>query len=301
MFPLLQRLLSVNWVLALVLSVGVSQSHAAPPETTIETVPLAEGLYMMTGSGGNMGLSVGADGAILIDDQFAPLSEKILAAVAKLTDQPIKYLVNTHWHYDHTGGNENMGRQGAIIVAHDRVRERLAEGGVIEAFKHEELPAPAVALPVVTFDQTMTFHFNNEVIRIEHPAPAHTDGDAIIYFENANVVHMGDTFFNGMYPFIDASSGGNMLGVIHAVESTLAKIDDNTKVIPGHGALGNKAQLVAYHHMLKELYHTLSTLKSAGKSVADVVAAKPTAKFDAQWGSGFLKPDQWVAITYETL
>lgn len=229
------------------------------------------------------------------------MSEQILAAIAKLTDKPVKFVVNTHWHFDHTGGNENLGKQGSVIVAHENVRERLAAGGVIEAFKKTVPPAPSVALPVITFTEAMTFHFNGEAIRVEHVKTAHTDGDGIIYFENANVVHMGDIFFNGFYPFVDASSGGNLKGVIDAVAQVLARIDDKTHIIPGHGPLANKAQLQDYHQMLAEVYARISNLKSGGKTLAQVVAAKPTADLDAKWGKGFLTPDQWVAIIYEAI
>ena len=277
-------------------SQSIAQNKA--PEVTIEAIPVADGIYMLTGSGGNLGLSVGDDGVFLIDDQFAPLTEKIQAKIATLSDKPVKFLINTHWHFDHTGGNENFGMRDAIIVAHHNVRTRLEAGGVIEAFKKDVPPAPAVALPVITFEQALSFHFNGETILVEHPAPAHTDGDAIVFFENANVVHMGDTFFNGIYPFIDASSGGNMAGVVSAVANVLSKIDDKTKVIPGHGKLSNKKELQAYHDMLASVYADVKKLKDKGHSVDAVVAAKPTAKFDAKWGAGFLAPDVWVALIY---
>ncbi|MDN3639498.1 MBL fold metallo-hydrolase [Simiduia curdlanivorans] len=284
---------------AAVLLLGAqTQAHDKTPEVTIEAIPVAEGIYMLTGSGGNMGLSVGDDGAFLIDDQFAPLTDKIQAKIATLSDQQVKFLINTHWHFDHTGGNENFGKRDAIIVAHHNVRTRLEAGGVIEAFKKEVPPAPSVALPVITFEESLSFHFNGETIHVEHPAPAHTDGDAIVFFDKANVVHMGDTYFNGFYPFIDASSGGSVLGVIQAVDSVLKKIDGKTKIIPGHGKLSNKAELQAYHDMLAAVYAEVKKLKAKGMSVEAVVAAKPTAKFDAKWGAGFLAPDVWVALVY---
>ncbi|BFM11412.1 MBL fold metallo-hydrolase [Simiduia litorea] len=274
------------------------QAHDKGPEVTIDAVPVADGIFMLTGSGGNLGLSVGEDGAFLIDDQFAPLTEQIQAKIATLSDKPVKFLINTHWHFDHTGGNENFARRDAIIVAHHNVRTRLEAGGVIEAFKKEVPPAPRVALPVITFEESLSFHFNGETINVEHPKAAHTDGDAIVFFDKANVVHMGDTYFNGFYPFIDASSGGNVLGVIQAVDNVLKKIDAKTKIIPGHGKLSNKAELQAYHDMLSTVYADVKKLKAKGLSVEAVVAAKPTAKFDAKWGAGFLAPDVWVALVY---
>lgn len=285
-------------VLGLMLASSVQAADTAP---AISAVPVAEGLYMLAGQGGNMGLSVGADGVFLIDDQFAPLTDEIVASIGKLSSEPVKFLINTHWHYDHTGGNENFGKRSAIIVAHNNVRTRLEAGGVIEAFKKSVPPASPEALPVITFEQAITFHFNGDTIDVTHPSAAHTDGDAIIYFKKANAVHMGDTYFNGFYPFIDASSGGKMLGVINAVADVLSKIDDQTRVIPGHGKLSNKKELAAYHAMLKTVYAKVSALKQAGKSAEQVIAAKPSSQFDAQWGKGFLTPDQWVGIIYEAI
>lgn len=270
-------------------------------EVEIQTVKVAEGIYMLQGQGGNIGLSVGADGVFMIDDQFAPLSEKIQRAVAQLTDQPVRFLINTHWHFDHTGGNENFGQGGAVIVAHDNVRERLLKGQTMAAFNKEIPPAPKVALPVITFDRGVTFHWNNETLEVLHPAPAHTDGDAVIYFKDANVVHTGDLYFNGFYPFIDAGSGGSVAGVIAGVTEVLARIDENTKVIPGHGQLSNKAELTAYRDMLKTLYGRIKALKEQGKSLEEVKAAKPTADYDAQWGGGFLAPEVWVELVYSAI
>ena len=267
----------------------------------IETIPVAKGVYMLVGSGGNLGLSVGEDGAFLIDDQYAPLTDKILNAIAAVTDKPIRFLVNTHWHMDHTGGNENIGKGGAIIVAHDNVRKRLAKGQFMKAFNVEIPPAPPKALPVITFKDRVTFHWNNETLEVWHPQPAHTDGDAVIYFKSANVVHVGDLLFNGIYPFIDAGSGGSFEGVIAGVDEVLGRIDDNTKVIPGHGPLGNKADLKAYRDMLATVHERINKLIKKGKNIDEIVAARPTSDLDAKWGGGFLKPDQWVKIAYATM
>jgi cyclase len=267
----------------------------------IETIPVAKGLYMLVGSGGNIGLFVGQDGAFLIDDQYAPLTDKILEAISAVTDKPVRFLVNTHWHGDHTGGNETIGKGGTIIVAHDNVRKRLAKGQFIKVFNMDIPPAPPEALPVITFADSVTFHWNNETLEVLHPKPAHTDGDAVIYFINANVVHAGDLFFNGIYPFIDAGSGGSMEGVIAGADELLNRIDDNTKVIPGHGPLGNKTDLKAYRDMLVAVYERMTKLIKEGKNIDEIVAAKPTADYDAKWGGGFLKPDQWVQIIYSVI
>jgi glyoxylase-like metal-dependent hydrolase (beta-lactamase superfamily II) len=267
----------------------------------IETIPVAKGVYMLVGSGGNIGLSVGQDGAFLIDDQYAPLTDKILKAISAVTDKPVRFLVNTHWHGDHTGGNETIGKGGTIIVAHDNVRKRLAKGQFMKVFNVDIPPAPPKALPVITFADSVTFHWNNETLEVMHPKPAHTDGDAVIYFKNANVVHAGDLFFNGIYPFIDAGSGGSVEGVIAGADELLDRIDDNTKVIPGHGQMGNKTDLKAYRDMLAADHERMAKLIKEGKNIDEIVAAKPTADYDAKWGGGFLKPDQWVQIVYSVM
>ncbi len=262
----------------------------------IKTVEVAPNIYMLMGAGGNLGVSTGKNGVFLIDDQYAPLTEKIIGAISKISDQPLKFLINTHWHFDHTGGNENVGKGDTIIVAHDNVRKRMAAGQMMKAFNFEVPPASAHALPVVTFPTALTFHWNGETIEVIHFPGAHTDGDAVIFFKNANVIHTGDLFFNGIYPFIDGQSGGSLKGMILSVDKILARADDSTKIIPGHGPLGNKADLKAYRDMLQEVHKRIASLQKDGKTVEEIVAAKPTADFDAQWGSGFLNPDQWVTI-----
>lgn len=280
------------------LSLSAQQDLSA---VEIQTVPVAEGLYMLMGAGGNIGLSVGTDGAFMIDDQYAPLTEKIKAAVAAVTDQPIRYVVNTHWHGDHTGGNENMGQAGAVIVAHQNVRERMSTEQFVEAFNMRTPPAPAVALPVITFTDGITFYWNGESIDVFHVENAHTDGDAILYFENANAVHMGDTYFNGMYPFIDTASGGTASGVLNAMDIVLAMADDETKIIPGHGPLSNRAELLKARELLAVMHARVSTMINMGKTREEVVAAKPTADYDATYGGGFLNPEVWTGIFYDAI
>lgn len=267
----------------------------------IKTEKLSSTTYMMTGEGGNLGLSIGDDTVFIIDDQFAPLTPKIKAAIAKLTKKPVKFVLNTHWHFDHTGGNENMGKAGALIVAHENVRKRMSVEGFIKFFGMKTKAEPKVALPVVTFTQNITFHINGDEVYAYHIANAHTDGDAVVHFKNSDVIHMGDTFFNRMYPFIDTSSGGKVDGMIKAADQVLAIAGDNTKIIPGHGPLGSKADLKAYRDMLSTVSERIKTQIKTGKKLEEVLAAKPTAEFDEIWGKGFLAPQKWVEMMYENL
>ncbi len=268
---------------------------------TITTVPVAEGIYMLIGQGGNIGVSVGEDGVLLIDDQFAPMHDKIVAAVGEITEQPVKMLLNTHWHGDHTGGNELFAAGGTLIVAHDNVRTRMNASHFSSFFRSERPPSPQAALPVVTFDSTVTLHINGLTIHVQHVPPAHTDGDAVVWFREANVVHLGDTFFNKLYPFIDIDSGGSIHGMIAAVDNALANIDAETKVIPGHGPLADRQALVQYRDMLHTVTGRIETQIRDGRSSQQIIDAKPTAEYDAEWGGGFIKPDQWVALVYDLL
>ena len=265
----------------------------------IQATDLGHGIHMLTGAGGNIGVSAGEDGVVLIDDQFAPLTPKIEAAIRRFSDKPIRFLLNTHWHFDHTGGNENLGQAGAVIVAHHNVRKRLAAGGLMEAFKREMPPAPDTALPVVTFGDDLHLHLNGQRMEATHVPPAHTDGDAFVFFPDANVLHAGDLYFNGLYPVIDWGSGGHIDGMLAAADRMLALIDDDTKVIPGHGPLSNKAELEAYRAMLATVAERMNPLVAAGKSLEDVQAAKPTAEFDEAWGKGYYTPTEWVEQVYE--
>ncbi|MEO6365571.1 MAG: MBL fold metallo-hydrolase [Luteimonas sp.] len=265
----------------------------------IKTTALREGTHMLTGAGGNMVASTGADGMFLIDDQFAPLSDKIRAALSTLSDKPLRFVVNTHWHGDHTGGNETLGRAGAVIVAHDNVRKRMS---VEQLLRGEKIPAaPGAALPVVTFASGLTLHLNGDDVRVQHVEHAHTDGDALVKFEHANVLHMGDVYFNGLYPFIDAESGGSIGGVLAAVERGLAMSNEATLVVPGHGPLSNRAELARYGAMLKGYRDRIAALKAQGRTLAQVIASKPTAATDESLGKAFIKPDELVTSIYETL
>jgi len=267
----------------------------------ITTTKVAEGVSMLSGAGGNIGVSTGADGVFLVDDEWAPMTAKVKAAVAALSDKPIRFVLDTHWHDDHTGGNKDLGEAGVLIVAHDNVRTRMSTEQFIAAFNMKVPPAPPRALPVVTFDDSVTFHLNGDEVHAFHVAPAHTDGDAVVHFRRANVVHAGDIFFNGFYPFIDLSSGGSLRGMITASDRILSLANERTRIIPGHGPLGDRAALQAYRDMLVSVRDRIQPMITAGKTSAQVLAAKPTHDLDEKWGKGFLKPDQFVEIAYASL
>jgi len=261
-------------------------------------ITVTEQIYMIAGEGGNIGLFIGGDGTFLIDDQFAPLTEKIVAAIKSVGGDYPKFLINTHYHSDHTGGNEKLGQGGTLIFSHDNVRERLSTGSFIEEFNAKQEALTREGLPVVTFSGDISFHLNGDTIHAIHVPHAHTDGDSIIHIKTANVIHTGDIFFNGFYPFIDVNHGGSLKGMIKAVDKILSLADNNTKIIAGHGPLGDKQQLARYRQMLETAYLRLRKLKAEGKTVQEAISAKPLADLEGEWGNGFLKNDRWIEIIY---
>jgi len=287
--------------LALALAAPLLAQEQDFSKVEVKAEKVAEGVYMLTGAGGNIGLSIGKSGSLVIDDQYAPLSDKILAMIKTLSPDPVRFIVNTHWHGDHTGGNENMAKTGAFLVAHENVRKRMGSEQFIALFNQKVPASPEAALPVVTFAEGVSFHWNGDEVRAYHVAPAHTDGDTVVQFVKADVVHMGDCFFNGMYPFIDTSSGGKVDGVVAAAERVLAGVSDKTRIIPGHGPVASKADLQAYRDTVKAIRDRVAKLKAEGKTKEAAVAAKPSAEFDAKWGQGFVKPDVFVGLVYDAL
>ena len=268
---------------------------------TVRVVPITQGIAMLVGAGGNLAVSWGSDATFVVDDQYAPLTEKIKAAIATLTPNATRFVLNTHWHGDHTGGNENMGKAGALIVAHDNVRVRMSSEQFNKTFNRSTPASPKGALPVVTFTDAVTFHLNGDEIHAFHVPPAHTDGDAVVWFKRANVVHMGDLYFNGRYPFIDVDSGGDIEGVIGAANKVLSVINDNTRVIPGHGALSNKAELTQYRDMLVAARDRVKKLIAEGKNLEQITAAKPLADYDGTFGTGFINPQVFLRLLYTSL
>jgi glyoxylase-like metal-dependent hydrolase (beta-lactamase superfamily II) len=265
-----------------------------PGPVQIEVQRLSPRLYFLHGSGGNMALFTGSEGAVLVDSEYSSLAPKIQAAIAALTPRPVRFLINTHCHYDHWGANAAFGRQGTLIIAQQNTRARLAGPQVIALFGTHTPAALPEALPTVTFGEAMTLHIDGEQIDLVH-ASAHTDGDAIVYFREANVVHTGDVFIVGSYPFIDAGAGGSIDGMIDATAAIIARSDARTRFIPGHGPLARYADVVAYHEMLATVRARVADRIRAGDTTAQVVAAAPTRQFDARYLGTLMKsPDVWV-------
>ncbi|WP_440121141.1 MBL fold metallo-hydrolase [Tenacibaculum sp. Ill] len=237
-------------------------------EVKITSEKLTENIYVLKGQGGNIGVFVEENGVFMIDDQFAPLSKKILAAIKTITDNPITYLINTHWHGDHTGGNANFQKEGAVIVSHENVRKRMSIDQVVRGKKKSA--SPKEALPVITFSEDIQFYIGEEPILITHIHNAHTDGDALVYFGNSNVLHVGDAYFQGKFPYIDIDSGGTIDGYIKGVENMIMIADDDTKIIPGHGNVSSEKELKVYLSMLKDLKSTISSEIKKGRSLEEV-------------------------------
>ena len=286
--------------LAPIAAVLVLPAAAQQPDfdkVQVKVTRVAGTVYMLEGAGGNIGASVGDDGIVIIDDQFAPLAGKIRAALEGITDKPVRFVINTHWHFDHTGGNAYFQKQGPII-AHENVRQRLKSGGKI--LDMDLKPAPVEALPIITFDHDVTVHLNGEDIRAMHFPHGHTDGDAVIFFPESNVVHMGDDFVTYGFPFIDLASGGSVRGMIAACDKVIESVPADAKIIPGHGKLGTVADLKPYVAMLKETSARVAAGVKAGKSVQELKDAKVLAGYE-KWNGSFVTTDKFIETLYEDL
>lgn len=278
------------------------QLRAAAANETIRTTKLTDTIFLLEGVGGNIACQIGPDGKILIDSGISTGTPHLLDALGKLDDHRLKLLINTHWHVDHTDGNAALHLAGAFIVAQENTRARLASAQYLRIYDVHFPAAPEAALPQDTFEDSNTLWMNNDELTLTHAPNAHTDSDIFIHFVKGNVIHAGDLWFNGMYPMIDLSSGGSITGMIHGVDAVLAKADERTKIVPGHGALGDKAALTAYRAMLGTVADRVTKLKSTGSTIEQAIAAKPTADLDATWAKmGPLKPDTFVALVYESL
>jgi glyoxylase-like metal-dependent hydrolase (beta-lactamase superfamily II) len=290
---------TIALLLSIVAFASAAQAQQDMSKVEIKAEQLAPGVAVLFGAGGNIGVSYGEDGTVLIDDQFAPLTGKIQTAIAGLGASPVKFLINTHWHGDHTGGNENFGKAGAVIMAHDNVRVRMASDqktgfGEIKA-------SPKAALPVITYAEGLKLHLNGEEVRVVSVPPAHTDGDSIVHWTKSNVIHMGDLYFNKVtFPFVDRGSGGDVRGVIIAADKALALADDATKIIPGHGPVATKADLKAYRDMVSEIVSRVEKAAKEGKTLAEVKAMKPADGFGVAT-NGFITANRFVETVYATV
>ncbi len=298
--------MSVKFAKSALLSALVSVSTAVVAQQDFSKVEIsheavAGSIFMLKGAGGNIALLVGDEGSLMVDDQYEPLAPKIKTAISSLSTKPVQLLLNTHWHFDHTGGNTQFNSAETLMIAQDNVRVRMLSGGEIKAFGAKIPPAKIEALPELTFKERLSLHFAGEDIEALAAPAAHTDGDAIVFFKNSNVVHMGDLYFKGVYPFVDLSSGGSVTGVLAAVNAALDRMDEQTKVIPGHGSLSNKAELTDYRNMLQFSVDAVGALKEAGKSLQEAQQAMPVAKLNKNYGGGFIKPDVWVEFVYLSL
>jgi len=277
----------------------VATARKRAETATITVQPLRGNVTALIGSGGNIAVLTGRDGKLIVDSGYATSQPKITEALAKLSRDPIKHLVNTHWHFDHCDGNEWMHGDGATILAHENTKKHLATTTRVEGWNFTFPPSPAGAIPSEVFADERTLHLNDVTIALKYYGPSHTDGDVSVYFADADVLHCGDTWWNGHYPFIDYSTGGNIKGMIKAAESNLARVSDETIVIPGHGKIAAKADLAEYRDMLVTIFDRVAALKKEGKALEEIVAAKPTAAYDGKWAGSFITGDVFTKLVYD--
>jgi cyclase len=278
---------------------AVEQRRAQMGAAPIETTKLSDGLVLLSGPGGNVVVLSGREGKFVVDSFVRPAWPGLKSTLDGLDGSPLKMLINTHWHFDHADNNANFRSAGAGILAHENTKRRLSEAHDLLGMHFD--PSPADALPTDTFADRRTVTANGDQIILAHVPPAHTDTDILVHFSKANVLHMGDLFFNGMYPFIDASTRGNINGMIAAADRAMQMVGDRTKIVPGHGPLGNRAALQKYRTMMATIRDRVRAEKTKGAALEQVQAAKPTAEFDAEWGKGMLGPNDFVGLVYSTL
>jgi len=292
-----RRSFMVSRILLVTLLAGVARAQQDFAKTQIKTTNVAGNIYMLEGVGGNIGVSVGSDGILIVDDQYAPLADKIKAALGKLGSDKPKFILNTHWHGDHTGGNAAFGADG-VIVAHTNVRKRVAADQNLFGRKVEALPK--VGLPVVTFDDSLNLHFNDEEIRVWHLPGGHTDGDCVVLFTKSNVLHTGDLMFSGMFPFVDLDHGGDVEGMARNVAKLIDEAPKDVKIVPGHGPISTLEDLRTFHKMLTETTGLVKAAIAAGKSL-DQIKSEGVPEPWKKWGDGFIKTDRWLETIHKSL
>ncbi|MGJ8653682.1 MAG: MBL fold metallo-hydrolase [Opitutaceae bacterium] len=293
--------ISLVLVLSSLQPIAAIANHHGESAVKIEATQVAENIYMLTGQGGNIGLAVDERYTLMIDNQFANLSESIKAKIATISDKPIAYLLNTHFHFDHTDGNANFSSDVGVIVAHENVRSKLQSGTTIKAFGKQMVPYEPSALPALTFNDKLALHQASEAIQLIHFANAHTDGDIAVFFKDSNVVHTGDLYFSGFYPFIDTSNGGSIHGFIKAQEAILELVDDETRIIPGHGPLSTQADLQRDLNMLKDFVATVEAELAAGKGASEIEKHKAIQAIAGTHGGGFLSTEKFLSIVIDGL
>ncbi len=284
-----------------ILFASINSLSAQDKPVEFTTFQLSDTVYMLKGRGGNVGISTGEDGLYIIDDQLRPITSQLLAAIRKVSNKPIRFVINTHYHADHVGGNEALGETGAVVIAHDNIRKRMTTEQV-SIFRQETTPPyPKGALPILTFNDRMSLHLNGETATAYYVANGHTDGDSIIHFPVSNVIHMGDMFFNGLYPYVDLDAGGSMQGLIEAADLALSMADETTRIIPGHGPLGMTEDLKNYRDYLVEASTNVQELIDKDMSLEQIIAAKPTSQWDEELGKTWITPAQFVTFIYNSL
>jgi len=281
--------------------ITISSATAQDKKVEFTTIQLSDTVYMLMGRGGNVGISTGEDGLYIIDDQVRPVTEGLLKAIRKISDKPIRFVINTHYHADHTGGNETIGGAGALIIAHDNIHKRMTTEQVSIFMNNTTPPYAKAALPVVTFNDRMSLHFNGETATAYYVANGHTDGDSIIHFPVSNVIHMGDMYFNGLYPYVDLDAGGSVQGMVLAAELALSMADESTRIIPGHGPLAMTEDLKDYRDFLIKASTNVQALIDQDMDLQQIIAAKPTQEWDESLGKVWIKPAQFVTFIYNSL
>jgi glyoxylase-like metal-dependent hydrolase (beta-lactamase superfamily II) len=280
---------------------SISSTPAQDKKVEFTTIQLSDTVYMLKGRGGNVGISTGRDGLYIIDDQVRPITSQLLQAIRKVSNKPVRFVINTHYHADHTGGNETIGGAGAVIIAHDNIRKRMTTEQVSIFMKNTTPPYAKAALPVVTFNDRMSLHLNGETATAYYVANGHTDGDSIIHFPASNVIHMGDMFFNGLYPYVDLDAGGSVEGMVAAADLALSMANESTRIIPGHGPLAMTEDLKTYRDFLIEASANIQALIDQDMKLEQIIAAKPTQEWDEALGKTWITPPQFVTFIYNSL
>ena len=290
---------SLLLIAILLASINSLSAQDKPVEFT--TFQLSDTVYMLKGRGGNVGISTGEDGLYIIDDQLKPITSQLLQAIRKISDKPIRIVLNTHYHADHVGGNETIGDAGAVIISHDNIRKRMTTEQVSIFMKNTTPPYPESALPIVTFNDRLSLHMNGETATAYHIANGHTDGDSIIHFPISNVIHMGDMFFNGLYPYVDLDAGGSIQGMVEAADLALSLADESTRIIPGHGPLAMTEDLKSYRDYLIQAGANVQELIDQNMELQQIIAARPTSEWDEELGKTWITPAQFVTFIYNSL